>query len=152
MLLDLPKQIYLLFPVASLIGVMLGLGLLANHSELTVLRASGVSINQITFAVLKASILVLVIATIIGEWVAPITANMATDRKAILTSNGLSLTTRQGTWIRDGRNFIYIHTILDNSHLEGVSRYQLDEHNKLLEVSYAKNGTYEHHQWRSTCR
>lgn len=146
-LLDLPKQIYMLFPVATLIGVMLGLGLLANHSELTVLRASGVSINQIAFAVLKAAMLVLILATIIGEWVAPYTANYAESHKAVLTSNGQSITTRQGTWIRDGKNFIYIHMILDNSHLEGITRYQLDDHNRLLEVSYARKGAYEKHQW-----
>lgn len=146
-LLDLPKQIYMLFPVATLIGVMLGLGLLANHNELTVMRASGVSINQIAFAVLKAAVLVLIIATIIGEWVAPYTANYAENHKTVLTSNGQSITTRQGTWIRDGKNFIYIQTILDNSHLEGITRYQLDDHNRLLEVSYAQKGAYEKHQW-----
>ncbi|MCK1890503.1 LptF/LptG family permease, partial [Legionella pneumophila] len=50
----MPYQVYLFFPIASLLGCLVGLGVLANHSELVVMRAAGISIGQITGAVLKA--------------------------------------------------------------------------------------------------
>lgn len=146
-LLDLPKQIYQLFPLASLIGVVLGLGILANHSELTILRANGLSLNQITWMVAKTLIVMLAIATIIGEYLAPISQHLADNRKALLISNGQTLTTTRGTWMRDGEDFLYIHAVLGNRQLEGVSRYQFDKNAQLIRASFAKSGHYEKHRW-----
>jgi len=50
-LLKLPLQIYQLFPLSALLGTMMGLGMLANHSELVVVRAAGVSIRRIILSV-----------------------------------------------------------------------------------------------------
>jgi len=52
--LQMPYQVYLFFPMASLLGCLIGLGQLASNSELIVVRASGMSIGQIIMAVLKA--------------------------------------------------------------------------------------------------
>ncbi|MGH8277069.1 MAG: LptF/LptG family permease, partial [Steroidobacteraceae bacterium] len=46
-LLNLPQQAYELLPITVLIGSLLGLGSLARGSELTVVRATGVSIARI---------------------------------------------------------------------------------------------------------
>ena len=51
--LRLPRRIYEYMPMACLIGCLAGLGSMAANSELTVMRAAGVSINRIVFAVLK---------------------------------------------------------------------------------------------------
>jgi len=45
--LNLPQQTWELLPIAALIGSLLGLGVLARGSELTVLRSSGVSAKTI---------------------------------------------------------------------------------------------------------
>ncbi|MCW8959454.1 MAG: LptF/LptG family permease, partial [Gammaproteobacteria bacterium] len=50
----LPRQAYELFPMVALLGSMLGLGTLAGNSELTVMRAAGISVNRMTVSVLKA--------------------------------------------------------------------------------------------------
>ena len=60
-LLTAPRRAYDLLPIAALVGGMAGLGMLATHSELTVMRAAGVSIGRIVWWVLKPS-LVLVVA------------------------------------------------------------------------------------------
>ncbi|MGA1208011.1 MAG: LptF/LptG family permease, partial [Litorivicinaceae bacterium] len=51
-LLGLPRRIYLDLPLIVLIGVAAGLGGLAQHNALTVLRASGLSVLQILAKVL----------------------------------------------------------------------------------------------------
>jgi lipopolysaccharide export system permease protein len=145
--LTLPQQVYSFFPMAMLVGVSMGLGLLANHSELTVLRASGVSLAKITWAVMKAAIFLLIIATIIGEWLGPITDHFAENQKTALTSKGQAIETSQGTWIRDGQNFLYINSITKNRHLQGISRYQFDKQGNLVEVSFAQNGDYQQGVW-----
>jgi len=148
MLLQLPNQVYAFFPMAMLVGVSLGLGLLANHSELTVLRASGMSLANITWAVIKGALVLLVIFTLLGEGLGPIANHIAEDQKTLLSSKGQALETAHGTWIRDGLNFLYIDSILSQNHLEGVSRYQFDKQRNLITASYAKSGVYIHNQWQ----
>ena len=38
---QLPYQIYTFMPMASLLGCLIGLGMMANHRELVVMRAAG---------------------------------------------------------------------------------------------------------------
>ncbi len=145
--LDLPQQIYAFFPMACLLGTLLGLGALASNSELIILRASGVSVGRIIWIVIKATLLMLVVATLIGEGLGPMAQHTAEVHKALLTSSGQALKTNQGTWIRDGENFLYIHTIVDNKDLRGISRYQFDNQHNLLNASYAATGAYIHGHW-----
>src|SRR5690554_3414411 len=51
--LTIPRRLYEMLPMAALVGCLIGLGTLASNSELTVMRASGVSIPHIMGAVLK---------------------------------------------------------------------------------------------------
>ena len=48
--LHLPQQAYELLPIGALIGAIIGLGGLARDSELTILRAAGVSISRIALS------------------------------------------------------------------------------------------------------
>ena len=67
----MPAELYQLFPVAGFLGGLIGLGRLASTSELIVMRAAGVSIARIAWAVVKAALLMLVVITVVGEWQAP---------------------------------------------------------------------------------
>lgn len=146
-LLALPNQVYSFFPMAMLVGVSLGLGLLANHSELTILRASGMSLTRITLAVMKATLVLIIVFTIIGEWLGPLTNHIAEYQKTLLTSKGQAVEMAHGTWMRDGSNFLYIESMLNNNHLQGINRYQFDQQGNLNKVSYAQNAFYQNHQW-----
>lgn len=146
-MLGLPAQLYVFFPVASLLGALLGLGALATHNELTVLRASSMSLGRITWSIMKAALLMLVIATLFGEGLAPYAQHIADSHKTLLTSSGQTLKTAQGVWVRDEQNFIYIHAIIGGQRLEGVNRYQFDNQHNLLNSAYAQSGSYVHHRW-----
>ena len=43
-ILTVPRRIYEFMPLTVLVGCLVGLGALANNSELTVMRASGISV------------------------------------------------------------------------------------------------------------
>ncbi len=49
-LLQLPQQAYELLPIGALIGAIMGLGGLARDSELTIVRAAGVSVGRIALS------------------------------------------------------------------------------------------------------
>ena len=70
-LLNLPQQAYQLLPITALIGSLLGLGSLARGSELTVIRATGVSIARLAGSALIAAALLIGAAVLLGEFLAP---------------------------------------------------------------------------------
>ena len=61
-ILSLPRRAYEVFPTSVLLGSLLGLGALASNSELIVMRASGLSVRRITLSVIKAGIILMLIA------------------------------------------------------------------------------------------
>ena len=66
-LLNLPQLAYELLPITALIGSLLGLGALARGSELTVIRASGVSIVRLAGIALMAGLLLMFVELLLGE-------------------------------------------------------------------------------------
>jgi lipopolysaccharide export system permease protein len=147
-LLTLPRRLYELFPMTSLIGVLMGLGLLANHSELIVMRASGVSLSRISSIVLQFALVLAVLMGLMGEYIAPNTEYLAEKYKMRTSSDGQAELTVEGTWVRDGDHFIHIETLQPNGHLEGVTDYVFDDNFKLQNVSYIKEATMTDNTWQ----
>lgn len=148
-LFEIPQNVYDLFPTASLLGSLVGLGLLANNNELIVLRAAGVSIGRITIAVLKMSVLLTLISMIIGETLAPRSDQYAERFRAIAQSEQqtMSFDRRYGFWARDGQHFINIRTILSNGSFGSITLYKLDNTQRLHTVIFAKTAYYWGNQW-----
>ena len=76
-LLSLPRDLEQFFPMAVLLGGLIGMGVLASNSELTIMRAAGVSIGRIVWAVMKPMLALMLVGILIGEYVAPLTENQA---------------------------------------------------------------------------
>src|SRR5256885_16678082 len=66
-LLNMPQLAYELLPITALIGSPLGLGSLARGSELTVVRASGVSIARLAGIALLAGLLLVFVELLLGD-------------------------------------------------------------------------------------
>lgn len=148
-LLEIPQNIYDLFPTASLLGSLIGLGLLVNNNELTVLRAAGVSIGRIALAVLKMSLILTFISMLIGETLAPRSDQYAEKFRAIAQSEQqrMAFDRRYGFWARDGNHFINIRSILSNGGFEAISLYKLDKTQRLQTFIFAKTAYYWDNQW-----
>lgn len=146
-ILVLPIKVYDFFPMAGLVGVLLGLGVLASHSELIVMRSAGLSLVEITFTLLKIALVLILVVTIIGETLAPMLQTYAEHRKAVAISRGQALATGYGTWVRDGKNFYHIALIKDARHLEGVTRYEFDAQQRLIRTSMAQRAHYQNKRW-----
>lgn len=81
-ILSVPKDIQIFFPMAALLGALLGLGMLAQRSELVVMQASGFTRLQVALAVMKTAIPLVLLTMAIGEWVAPQGEQMARNYRA----------------------------------------------------------------------
>jgi lipopolysaccharide export system permease protein len=147
--LQMPYQVYLFFPLASLLGCLLGLGVMANHRELVVMRAAGISVGQVTMAVLKAAMLVIIIATVTGETVVPRLVHFANEQKMQALSGGQTLRTSQGVWLRQHNDFITIGAILPHNILVQVSQFRFDAEHHLRLARKIDKIVYLNNQWRA---
>ncbi|KTD16617.1 hypothetical protein Ljor_0923 [Legionella jordanis] len=130
-LLQMPYQVYLFFPLASLLGCLIGLGVLANNRELIVMRAAGMSISQVTLAVLKIAFLLIVLVTIVGETIVPKLARWGNDEKMQAINGGQTLRTAYGVWLRNNNDFVAIDTVLPNGVLQNVHQFRFDSNHRM---------------------
>lgn len=146
-LMTLPRRAYELFPTAVLLGALLGLGNLASNSELVVMRASGMSAMRITAAVLRAGLVLVVLATLIGEVLAPPGEEYAQNLRSTSRSGYVTLESRNGFWARDQSSFINIRRVLPGARLENISIYRYNRRGELQTVTHAASAEYVNGEW-----
>jgi len=146
-LLTAPRRLYEMLPMAALIGCLIGLGSLASSSELTVMRAAGVSIGRIVWAVMKPMLVLMLAGVLIGEYVAPATESMAQANRSLAQGSGDAQSAKHGMWHRQGDEFIHINAVQPNGLLYGVTRYQFDKERHLLSSSFAKKAEFDGTYW-----
>ncbi len=142
-LLSIPKDIQIFFPMAALLGALLGLGMLAQRSELVVMQASGFTRMQVAGSVMKTAIPLVLLTMAIGEWVAPAGEQMARNYRAQMIYGGSLLSTQQGLWAKDGHNFVYIERVKANNELAGISIYSFTPERRLETVRYAASAKFD---------
>lgn len=82
-LLSIPRDIEMFFPMAALLGALIGLGMLASSSELVVMQAAGFSKLDIGLSVLKTAVPLMLIVMTLGQWGAPEAQKMARDLRSL---------------------------------------------------------------------
>ena len=146
-LLTAPRTIYELFPMAALLGTMLGLSLLANDSELIVMRSSGISIMQITRAVLKTGGFFVVFVMFIGEVVSPWSETYAERSRAEALQENIQQHTNFGLWMRDSTTYVNVGEVLPDLSLLRIKVFEFDQNKQLRSLVYAKEGRFEGNEW-----
>ena len=141
-------------PTGALLGAVIGLGLLANNSELVVMRAAGVSVYRIVGWVLQPALIFVVLALIINQFVLPYSNQLAT---AINSEDNSSLVTSvRGYWTvqprfeektdgktkADGSDILYIDYADVKGNIGEVKRWHLDNNGNLQTAIHAEGGQY----------
>ncbi|WP_439877021.1 LPS export ABC transporter permease LptG [Pseudomonas prosekii] len=147
-LLTAPRRMYDMLPMAALIGCLIGLGSLASNSELTIMRAAGVSIGRIVWAVMKPMLVLMIAGVLIGEYVAPATEVVAQAKRSLAQGSGDAQSARHGLWHRQGDEFIHVNSVQPNGLLYGVTRYRFDKERHLLSASFAKRAEFDTDHWQ----
>ena len=149
-LLTAPRRLYEMLPMAGLIGCLIGLGSLASNSELTIMRAAGVSVGRIVWAVMKPMLVLMLAGILIGEYVAPATESQAQANRALAQGSGDAQSSKHGLWHRQGDEFIHINAVQPSGLLYGVTRYHFDDQRHMLSSSFARQARYEKDYWQLT--
>ena len=100
--LRIPHKLFDVLPAAALIGSLLGLGNLAVHRELVVMRASGVSQYRLVAAAGAAGIVLLVVMCLLGESLAPSLGDFARRTRAEALVPEVDTASARSTWLREG--------------------------------------------------
>jgi len=142
-LLQLPQQAYQVLPIGALIGAIIGLGGLARDSELTVVRAAGVSVGRIAVSAGLAGLVIAALLWVIGEYFAPPADQYARQYKIFSRYSQLEFTGSRSAWIRQGPYYINVRRQAAENLFGGVYVYELDAERRLVLVGRAETATQE---------
>ena len=145
--LTLPRRIYDYLPLGAFMGCLVGLGAMASSSELTVMRAAGVSIRRIVWSAMKPTLLIVLVGLAIGEYVAPPFERMAQSQKAVAREAGQNIASRSGLWHREGNTFIHLNAVQPNGALYGVSLFRFEPDRWLASATFAERALHQGDHW-----
>jgi len=143
----IPRDVEMFFPMAALIGGLIGIGMLASNSELVVMQASGLSRLDIIKSVMKSATVLIIISMVVGEWLAPVGEASSRQVKAQAISGGSLISSSAGTWAKDGDYFVHINEVEDTGSLKGIQIYRFNEQLKLASWLSAETATYQANAW-----
>lgn len=146
-LMTLPSHLAQFLPFAVLIGCLAGLGSLANTSELTVIRAAGVSVARILWMALRPALVATLIGVLVAEYVAPKTEQIAQSYRALMQQEKDFSISEYGLWHREGDNFIHFNAVQPDGVLFGVTIFSLDTQRHLRAAMFAERATYQSDHW-----
>ena len=149
-LLTVPGRIYQYLPYASLVGCLVGLGILANASELVVIRAAGVSVARISWMVIKPVLFFVALGVGLGEYVTPYTDQVADSRRSLAMGDQHNVQVQGRLWTREGNDFIYFGAVHPDGVIHGLTRYRFDDQRQLLQASYSSEARYQDGYWDET--
>ena len=139
-LLQLPAAIYQLFPIAAMLGALLGLSQLTESNALTVIQAAGVSTWQIISSVFKTGLVLVLLSFLIGESIAPYCQGIA-QRTFKTNSNPLQHDSIKGIWLYKNRQLTHINPSDHPQFLAGITNFTFNKHHQLIRALSASSGT-----------
>lgn len=146
-LLSLPATANQLLPLSALVATLVGLGMLASTSELTVMRASGLSLARLILTVLKPVMLLAFAALLLSEFVVPIAQQSAAGYKIEKQGAAKAQSSNAGAWYREADSFIHVGAILPGGELIGIVQHQFDRDHRLTQTLAAERARYSTQGW-----
>lgn len=150
-----PRRAYMLFPTSAVIGALLGLGQLAASSELTALRAIGLSRRRLSISVAVALGLLTATMVISMETVGAWSDNQATVLKNTARYGNVAMARYSGLWAREGDMFLNAEAgdevVVDGMptvQLRGVRLYQVGEDGRLQSIAHAALAEHQGDGWQ----
>ena len=137
-LMQMPARAYELMPLAVLIGGLVSLSQLAAGSELTVIKASGMSTKKLLLVLSQFGLIFALATVALGEWVAPTMSQKAENIKAAAI-NGKISTGNTGLWLKEKNSIINVREMLPDHTLLGIKIWERNDKNELTQAAEAES-------------
>src|SRR5690606_30872062 len=150
----LPRRAYTMFPTAAVIGTLMGLGQLAATSELTALRAVGVSRRRLGLSVAVPLALLTGVMMLSGETLGPGAQRNADAMRTAARSSDMIVARYSGLWAREGNTFLNAGDGRERSQdgeswleLDGVRMFEFDDEGRLESVAHVGRAEHRDGGW-----
>jgi lipopolysaccharide export system permease protein len=140
--LTLPGRLYELFPIGILIGTLYALVTLARHSEIAVLRSSGLSTREFLFSLGRIGFIFTVLTLVVGEFLVPPAEQAAQQMRLKAMGRVVAKEFRSGLWVKDETSFINVNEVFPDASLKDLRIFEFDKSFKLSAISEAKKGYF----------
>jgi lipopolysaccharide export system permease protein len=143
----IPARLLQVTPAAVLLGNLLALGALARSSEITALRALGVSEARIISAVLKLAGALVIILFLLAQYVVPSAQQYALGHRTAALAD--TAPGRSGTnfWAERDRQYLNVGRFRDGNIPTDISIYTFAEDGSLSSYIHAERGDLQGRDW-----
>jgi lipopolysaccharide export system permease protein len=138
-LLRLPQLSFEMFPIASLIGALLGLGALANNSELVVMRTAGLSIARLAGMVALSGVVLMAVMALVGEYIGPPLDYFARTMRDEARFEQEDRDFGSATWVKDGPVILHLEKINTEFEFGTLYVFRFNEDHTLNAIGRAEN-------------
>jgi lipopolysaccharide export system permease protein len=146
--LRLPQLSFEMLPIASLIGGLMGLGALANNSEIVVMRTAGVSVRRLAGMVALSGVVLMVATGLIGEFIGPPLDYFARTMRDDARYQQDDRDFGDAAWVKDGEVILHLERINTEFEFGSLYLFRFNEDNSLKSVARADNsGIDESDKW-----
>ncbi len=147
-LLRLPQLSFEMLPIAALIGALLGLGTLANNSELVVMRTAGLSVAQLAGMVAVGGVVLTVFTALVGEFIGPPLDYFARTMRDEARFEQDDRANGNAAWVKDGPVILHLERINTEFEFGAVYMFRFNEDRSLASIARAENaGIDDSEQW-----
>jgi lipopolysaccharide export system permease protein len=137
--LRLPQLSFEMLPIASLIGALLGLGSLANNSELVVMRTAGLSVGRLAGMVAVAGVVLTIFTALVGEYIGPPLDYFARTMRDEARYEQQDRDIGNAAWVKDGSVILHLERINAEFEFGALYMFRFNEDNSLKSIARAEN-------------
>jgi lipopolysaccharide export system permease protein len=141
----IPNHIYELLPITVLIGTVFVMARLAQSSEFTILRTSGLGPYAALRQLARMGLIFIALTWVMGDYLAPWAERKAQSYKA--RAMGESAFSHAGAWLRergdDWQQTIHIRAADINGEIIGIRIYEFDALGRFKSTTLAERGQYQ---------
>jgi lipopolysaccharide export system permease protein len=140
----IPSHLYELLPIAVLIGTIFVMARLAQSSEYTILRTSGLGPWRALRTLLALGLMFTLLTFSAGDYLAPVASRTAQLLKARL-DGGISLG-QTGAWLKERQPFntynVNVGVLTPEGHMQGIRIFESNSRGFLVSVTQAPKGRF----------
>jgi lipopolysaccharide export system permease protein len=143
-LLLVPTHLYELLPITVLIGSIFVMARLAQSSEYTILRTSGLGPWRALSTLLKLGLIFVVLTFAVGDYLAPLTDRTAQLLKA--RYQGRITVGQTGAWLKERQPYnsysVNVSALTADGHMSGVRIFEFDNQGFLVSLTQAPTARF----------
>lgn len=148
--LQIPNHLYELLPISVLIGTIFVMARLAQSSEFTILRTSGLGPWKALRLLLSLGAVFVVASFVVGDYLAP-----AADRGAQLLKakfQGRITIGQTGAWLKEKQAYsnsvVNVRALTSNNEMQGIRIFEFDNKGLVVSMTEAESAQFgENNAW-----